>query len=223
MLPELVIFDMDGLIFDSERAHMEVLQEICLEHGLELTEEDYVKTLGLSRADTLQVMKGIFGPEVPYGEIAAEGRRRLNARAQKKSLPVKPGIKELLGHLGSMGIPACVASSSPRKTVEIYLDSSGLAPAFDFIMSGDDITHSKPDPEIFLQCCRHYGTEPAHALVLEDSEYGILAAANAGIPVVCIPDMKQPAPEYASKAGCILPDAFALIRLLDQASAFQIP
>ena len=214
MKPKLVIFDMDGLIFDSERAHMEVIREVMKEYGYKLTEEDYVKTLGLSKDDTRTIMLGIYGQDAPYREIAAEARRRLNAKAARESLPVKPGIPELLQALKENGIPACVASSSPRPTVEVYLSSSGLADRFEYVITGDDIGHAKPDPDIFLRCCRHFQVHPAEALVLEDSENGILAAANGSIPVICIPDMKEPDSEYAEKADAILPDAAKVIELI---------
>ena len=207
MRPELVIFDMDGLIFDSERAFMQVTREVIAGYGYDLTEEVYVRTLGLSGADTRKIMLEVFGEDVPYEEIAAEARRRMNAKADRESLPVKPGIPGLLCMLQESGIPACVASSSPRATVETYLSSAGLDRWFGFIITGDDIEHAKPDPDIFLRCCRHFGVSPGNALVLEDSENGILAAANGGIPVICIPDMKQPDPAYAAKTTAILPDA----------------
>ena len=198
-LPELFIFDMDGLIFDSECAFMETLAGIMKERGYTMTRENYVQTLGLSMADTRKVMLGFYGPDYPYEEISQEGRHRLNARAAKHPLPIKRGILKLLDELTKRGIPRCVASSSPRETVLTYLTSAGLLNRFDFIASGDDITHSKPNPEIFLLCCRHFGTSPEHSVVLEDSENGIRAAVNGHIPVICIPDMKTPAPELLER------------------------
>ena len=210
--PKCVIFDMDGLIFDSERAHMETKRAVMKGYGYELSEATYIRTLGLSRQDTGVLMRSVYGPDFPYEEVAHEARKRLNAIAARDSLPVKPGIPELLEQLHEDGIPACVASSSPRPTVDIYLQSSGLEKYFDFVISGDDITHSKPDPETFLCCCRHFGVQPEEALVLEDSENGILAAVNGKIPVLCIPDMKQPSEEIGRKTAAILPDAFAAAR-----------
>lgn len=211
-LPDLFIFDMDGLIFDSERAFMETLAAVMKEHGYTLTRDRYVHTLGLSMADTRKVMLGFYGPDYPYEEISQEGRRRLNARAAEKPLPVKKGIPELLSFLEERGVPRCVASSSPRETVRTYLASAGLADRFDFVVCGDDITHSKPDPEIFLLCCRHFGTAPEDAVVLEDSENGIRAAVNGRIPVICIPDMKTPAPELLERTLFTVSSAEDVIR-----------
>ena len=207
MIPQLFIFDMDGLLLDSEQAYMHVMTEVMAENGYTLTREMYIPTLGLSTADDRLVMQGYFGENFPFDVIMKESRRRMNARAAVNPPAVKAGIRELLEELQRRQIPACVASSSPRKTIDIYLTSSGLLPFFSFVISGDDITHSKPDPEIFLLCCRHFGIQPGDAVVLEDSENGIRAALNGKIPVIGIPDMKQPAAQLAEAAWMMAEDA----------------
>ena len=212
MIPKLFIFDMDGLLLDSERAFMQVEQEVMREYGYRLTQEIYLETLGLSAADTALVMASHFGPDYPNALILAESRKRLNARAEMLPLPVKPGIPELLQELTRRGIPSCVASSSPRATIDIYLAGSSLQPFFSHIISGEEITRSKPDPEIFLRCCRHFSTEPEDAVVLEDSENGIRAAVRAGIPVICIPDMKMPAKDLLDAAWFTAADAYEVQR-----------
>ena len=214
IIPKLFIFDMDGLLLDSEAAFMETLKELNASYGYTLTRDIYEETLGLAYDATCRVMKQHFGEDYPYDSIAKEGRRLQNQKAAENGLPVKPGIPELLTQLQEAGIPACVASSSPRRTVEIYLSSSQLLPYFSYIASGDDIPRSKPDPEIFLLCCQRYGIAPENALVLEDSENGIRAALTGNIPVVCIPDMKQPAEALLQQTAATVPDAFALSELL---------
>ena len=214
--PALVIFDMDGLIFDSELAFMHTLQEVMAEYGLTMTREVYEETLGLSLADTRTVILRHYGPDAPFETIYREGRKRQNEKAARRGLPVKPGIRELLAWLKEQELPSCLASSSPRTTIEVYLRSAGLSGAFSFVISGDDIRNSKPDPEIFLRCCEHYGVRPAEAVVLEDSENGIRAAVAGGIPVICIPDMKQPAKGLAAQTAAMCPDAFAVRGLLAQ-------
>ncbi len=214
MIPRLFIFDMDGLLLDSEYAFMNVLTEVMAEAGYVMTREKYLPTLGLSTADCHEVMKEFFGEDFPYYEVYRESRRRMNAKAASSPLPVKAGITELLEELKQRGIPACVASSSPRATIEIYLRTAGLLPYFAYTISGDDITHSKPDPEIFLGCCRHFGVAPEEAAVLEDSENGIRAGLNGGIPVICIPDMKPPAEELARQTWILARDAHEVRRIL---------
>lgn len=209
-IPSLFIFDMDGLIFDTERVFMHFIKGVMAEHGYTLTEEQYIRTLGRSRSDCVSIMKEMFGQDYPSWELSGIARNRLNAYAQDHPMPEKAGIRDLLREIKSRGIHCCVASSSPRKTVEIYLKTAKLDSYFDFIMSGEELTHSKPDPEVFLKCLEHYGIPAEEAVVLEDSEPGIQASANAHIPVICIPDMKQPAEEFkqlcwvvAEDGGCV--------------------
>ncbi|MDD6212852.1 MAG: HAD family phosphatase [Clostridiales bacterium] len=206
-IPKLIIFDMDGLIFDSERLFMQFLSQIMLDYGYHLTREQYCQTLGLSMNDVRTTMKEFFGEDYPCDEISAMARRRMNEYAFHHPLPVKPGIEALLRHLQLQGIACCVASSSPRETVSLYLETARLSSYFSFIIGGDDLLHSKPDPEIFLTCCRHFQTAPADAVVLEDSENGIKAALAGNIPVICIPDMKRPGEELLSRTLCTLDTA----------------
>ncbi|MCD8054482.1 MAG: HAD family phosphatase [Lachnospiraceae bacterium] len=212
--PRLFLFDMDGLLFDTERLFMEILGQTMAEYGYQLTRERYMATVGLSQADVIGVMKGFYGADYPYREISAIAHDRLSAQARTTPLPVKRGLRELLQYLADSGHPCCLASSSPRESIQVYLDTSGLEKYFSFIMSGSDLPHSKPDPEIFLACCRHYGVQPAEALVLEDSENGVRAAVNGGIPVVCIPDMKRPPEELLAQACLTAPDGFAVLDYL---------
>lgn len=218
-LPSLVIFDMDGLIFDSERLFMSFLQKTMREYGYHLTEAQYIRTLGISKTDCVAIMKDMFGRDYPALEISNRTRAELNAYGSCHPIPEKPGIRSLLAFLQQQDIPCCVASSSPKSTVELYLRQAELSSYFDFVQSGDDLTHSKPNPEIFLKCLEHYQISGWDALVLEDSEAGIRASAAAGIPVICIPDMKEPSPEC--QALCLLkaPDAFRVCEYLEKALA----
>ena len=206
-VPSLFIFDMDGLIYDTERVFMKFIGEVMAEHGYTLTEAQYIRTLGRSRSDCVAVMKEMFGQDYPSYELSGIARERLNTYALDHPMPEKPGIRELLRMIKVQRIHCCIASSSPKKTVEIYLKTSHLDSYFDFIMSGEQLTHSKPDPEVFLKCLEHYGIAAEDAVVLEDSEPGIQASINAGIPVICIPDMIQPAESLQQQCWCVAEDA----------------
>jgi len=218
-LPSLVIFDMDGLIFDTERLFMTFLQQVAREHGYEVTESHFVQTLGIAKTDCIAIMKGLMGQSYPSLEISNETRVRMNAYAANHPLPVKSGIRQLLGFLREKALPCCIASSSPKATVELYLKQTGLEECFSFVMSGDNLTHSKPNPEIFLTCLQHYGIPPEQAVVLEDAESGIRAAVSATIPVICIPDMKEPSDELRQQCLLVAKDALEVLDFLDQGSA----
>lgn len=198
--PKLAIFDMDGLIFDSERLFMGFLQKAAADLGYEITPEKYALTLGVG-GDTLAArVREIYGADYPHQEISCRARLAMNTWTEHHTIPVKEGIPELLEFFTARQIPCCVASSTPTDHVNRYLEQAGLARYFSRITGGDQVSHSKPDPEIFLLSCRHFDIAPEDALVLEDSENGLLAAHNGKIPAICIPDMKYPAAQYRDYA-----------------------
>lgn len=210
-LPKLAIFDMDGLLFDTERLFMRLKGINMAKYGYSQTEEEYVRTLGLNGDALHKVLIDTYGEDYPADEISADTRRDENEYLEKYGPSVKKGIPELLAFFMEHGVPCCVATSTQGYNARRYIERAGLTPYFAFIIGGNEISHSKPDPEIFLACCTRQQTAPADALVFEDSENGILAAANGHIPVVCIPDMKYPDPEFAQKTVCILHSADEMI------------
>lgn len=185
-----VIFDMDGLIFDSERVFMRELSEVARGYGYKVTEENYISSLGLNGDALYELKKSIYGEDYPHYAISRKTRERVDALALRGKLPVKDGIRELLEFLKENKIPCAVASSTHKRYVEKYLASAGLREYFSSVIGGDMASASKPDPEIFLVAAA--ATPPDECLVLEDSENGIKAASRAGMRVVCIPDMVYP-------------------------------
>ncbi len=212
---KLVIFDMDGLLFDTERLFMNKKNELLPAYGYAAREEDYIATLGLSDAALIQKMQEIYGEDYPAEEITARVREKVNAHIRAYGPPVKPGIKALLEALREKGIACCVASSTRREDVELYLAQAGLQQYFAFVIGGDEVARSKPAPDIFLKACDEGGVKPAQALVLEDSENGIRAAAAAGIPVICVPDLKAPGAEVAELCFAIAKDAGIVASLIE--------
>ena len=214
-LPKLIIFDMDGLLFDSERLFMTHLNAVMSDYSYTLTPEIYIETLGLTGANLKAFMCQKYGEAYPFKEITHKARESVFSYLENNPLPVKAGIVNLLRFIESINIPCCVASSSSCRTVNKYLQKAGLASYFTHITGGNEAKLSKPDPEIFLLSCSKSKVSPKEALVLEDSENGILAAHNAGIPVICIPDMKVPSPDIRSKAIGLAQDANEVIFFLE--------
>ncbi len=209
--PKLVIFDMDGIIFDSERLFMKFLQKNAAEYGYTVTEEQYIQTLGTGGDNLLRRLYSFYGPDYPNDIISPRTRQDLNAYAKIHGLPVKDGIPELLAFLKERSIPCCVASSTHTPYIRSYLKKTGLDGFFSLITGGDMVRNSKPHPEIFLTSCAHFGVAPQDALVLEDSENGLLAAHNGQIPAICIPDLKYPSAEYRDYACLIADSAFDVL------------
>lgn len=193
-----VIFDMDGLIFDTENLFMEEQQKIVEGYGYHLTREMYVKTLGLTGKALSDRLKELFGEGYPEKDVTIRVRKRLEEKAEAEGLPVKRGIRELLGYLKERGIECVIASSTHTKYIIKYLKTAELDGYFSGITGGECVERSKPAPDIFLKALGD--TPKCESLVLEDSENGIKAAHAAGIPVICIPDMARPPENVISLA-----------------------
>lgn len=210
-IPKLAIFDMDGLIFDSERLFMNMKHTILKEYGYPAREEDYVKTIGLAGQQLRDKLAELYGQEYPADEISRKARTKVNEYMESHGPDIKPGIGTLLKCFRKHQILCCVASSSRHEYVEKYLKLAHLDNYFSFIIGGEEVARSKPEPDIFLAACKRAHINPSDAIVLEDSENGIRAAFAANIPAVCIPDLKQPSPEIVEKAAVVLKSADELI------------
>jgi HAD superfamily hydrolase (TIGR01509 family) len=211
---ELVIFDMDGLIFDSERIFMEQLGSVMAEYGYVLTENIYLKTIGLNGIILKETMLKQYGENYPFEEISRKARKRVNEIAEDGKLTVKKGIPELLEHIKQKNIKSCVASSSPTRFVEQYLKLYGLYNYFSGVTGGEKVAKSKPEPDIFLKACADFDVKPDKAIVLEDSQNGIIAAYRAKIRSVCIPDLKVPDKEVLKTAFLVADNALDVIKII---------
>lgn len=199
-----VIFDMDGLVFDTERLFMEQLAVAMKEKGYNLSREVYIKTLGTGGSKLKDIMYSEYGEDYPFQECGDIAQSRLVMIAETIGLGIKPQIQELLVMLKEKNIPCAVASSTKSVYVEKYLKHAGLLGYFQKIIGGEMAKHSKPEPDIFLMACEKLNTAPYQALVLEDSENGVKAAFAAGIPVICIPDLKEPDRETVKMAAAVV-------------------
>lgn len=198
------LFDMDGLIFDTERLFMEQLALVMAEEGYRLSREVYIRTLGMGGRELEQVMLSEYGEDYPFHEMGRRARERVDVVADTVGLVLKPHILELLVWLQEQGLVCAVASSSNSVSVRKYLECTGILSYFSVIIGGEMVEHSKPAPDIFLLACEKCGLEPHQAVVFEDSENGVRAAAAADIPVICVPDLKQPSPEVCQMANAVV-------------------
>lgn len=212
--PKLVIFDMDGLIFDTENLFMRELGKVMMEYGYNLTRENYIQCLGLAADMVKERMKSFYGADYPCDEINSKTRIRMGEISKLDGLPVKRGIRELLKFLNDRGIICNVASSTSSEFVKEYLCAAGLDKYFHDIIGGEMVKNSKPSPDIFIKALG--GEKPHNALVLEDSENGIRASYAAGIPVICIPDMVYPCNECKNLTAAVVNSAFDVIDIIEQ-------
>ncbi len=195
-----VIFDMDGVIFDSERCTLLSWQVIADRYGLLNLEENYNKCIGVTREVTEQIMKDAYGESFPYERFAKEASAWYHERYDGGRLPMKPGVRELLSYLKEQGVPTALASSTREERVRQYLRDAGLLPYFQAIIGGESAKRSKPAPDIFLIAAEALGAEPAGCVVIEDSYNGIRAAHAAGMRPIMVPDMLDP--DETIKAMC---------------------
>lgn len=212
-LPALAIFDMDGLIFDTERLFMTTKDGVMKEYGYTQQKDDYIHTIGTCGQQLLDILHRLYGDDYPAEEISQKCRTLVTEKIRRDGPPTKPGIPELLAWFTDNHIPCCVASSTKHDIVTEYLRLANLDNYFSFVIGGDQVPRSKPNPDIFLTACQRAGIRPEAALVLEDSENGILAASNGNIPVVCIPDLKLPSEGIAKKTAAIVSTAADVISL----------
>ncbi|HMD97303.1 MAG TPA: HAD family phosphatase [Terriglobia bacterium] len=185
-LPAALIFDMDGVLVDSNPFHLRKWVNLLNEHGIPFNSEELPKQILGHRNDDL--LRHFFG-----SNLTAEERRALTEELEEKfrvafkphAQPL-PGLRELIAQASQAGIAMAVASSAMRKNVEFVVDALGLHAHFRCLLNGDEVTHAKPDPEIYLKAAEKLGLDPGQCVAFEDSFVGIEAAKNAGMKCVAI-------------------------------------
>jgi HAD superfamily hydrolase (TIGR01509 family) len=197
---KLAIFDMDGLMFDTERVALNSWLKAGQVCGYDITEKIILEFAGRNKFDIGLIFKKYFGEDFPYERVRAE-RFADSDKLLEKEVPIKEGLFELLDYLDELGIRKVVATSSGRDRAEWLLSTAGILNRFDTIICGDEITKGKPEPEIFLKACEKMNVDPKDAVVLEDSEPGLLAASRAKIKCILVPDLVQH-PEEIEKLAC---------------------
>lgn len=185
---QAALFDMDGLLFDSERIGLREMIAAAAEQGIVMEQEPVLQTIGKTIESARQVYTHWY-PALDYNQLRDAFTRRMHDLAQKGEMPLKEGVFELLDALKTRHIPMAVASSSGESTIRVYLDKAGILPYFDALVSGVNVAHSKPAPDIFLAAAEKLGADPARCLVLEDSYNGVKAGRAAGCTVCMVPDV----------------------------------
>ena len=190
-----VLFDMDGLVLDTEKLYSRFWMEACHFFGFPMTYEQSLAMRALNAQVADATLKGFFGPSIEY--LATRNKRieLMEAYVDEHGVDLKPGIFELLDYLDANGIPAAITSSSPVPRIRKYLSKHGLDVRFAALCSGRDVPHGKPEPDIFLHGAATLGFRPEECLALEDSPSGIRSASSAGCLTVMIPDQDQPSEE----------------------------
>lgn len=201
-----IIFDMDGLMIDSERVTFECYQERLKDMNLTMDEEFYKTLLGKPIKGIYQRFYDVYGNDFPIQNVIQDVHQLMAERFETEGVPLKKGLVELLHYLKDNNYKTIVATSSNRDRVDKILAQAKITEFFDDSICGDEVTKGKPNPEVFLKSCQKLGVNVDEAIVLEDSEAGIQASYDANIKVICIPDMKYPEKQYEEKTFKILKD-----------------
>lgn len=195
---QAVIFDMDGLLLDSERPIRDAWIEVGREIGVMLDAPTYQRVIGRNMTDVHAILGEVFGVEV-YQRASARVADLLEERHARQGYAAKAGAGELLAWLGERGVNCGLASSSYRAKILRRLGQAALLDHFAAIAGGDEVARGKPSPDVYLLAAERLGVDPAACLAFEDSDNGARAALQAGMKVVIVPDLIQPHPEVAAQ------------------------
>ncbi len=186
---EAVVFDMDGVIFDSERCILDCWMEIADRYGLKEIEKNLLACIGTTAVKTKEIMMEAYGSGFDYDGFSAMASKAFHEKYDDGRLPVKPGVVELLDFLKKQGKRITLATSTRRQPVLYELENAGLLDYFNEIITGDMVNKSKPDPEIYLLACEKTGIMPKDAYAIEDSYNGIRSAHAGGLRAIMVPDL----------------------------------
>lgn len=213
---EAVLFDMDGLMFDTERMYQKAWLQAGRQMGAPMEPEIVDRLRGRNREGCARVCREAFGEDFDFDAMRTACRALMARWIEEDGLPVKPGLYELLAELERRGIPAVLATSTTRDSAWGHLQRAKVDRYFLGAVCGDEVSHSKPHPEVFLKAAALAGKDPARCLVLEDSPAGVRAGAAAGCFTVMVPDLTAPDEELKKLADEILPGLRDVIPLLDR-------
>jgi HAD superfamily hydrolase (TIGR01509 family) len=204
-MPEAVVFDMDGLLFDTETLYLEAAILAAVEFGHDAGTEVFHRTIGVPWARNRQMLLEHFGAAFPVDDFVIVWLRHFDAIAATR-LALKPGVVELLDLLDRFGVPKAIATSSSHRTVQHHLTATGIAGRFHAIVGAGDYAAGKPAPDPFLTAAERLGVAPARCLALEDSHNGVRSAAAAGMMTVMVPDLLAPTDEIRALCALVAAD-----------------
>lgn len=216
-----VVFDMDGLMLDTEWTTYRLSRENAAKMGYDITLDLFKQTVGKRSPDTKLFYKSIFGDEFDFDHL-----RRMNLDGfwkfvEENGVPKKPGIDELLAYLQDNGIKCAVASSTSREVAEDLLKRAGIYKYFSAGVFGNMVANGKPAPDIFIEAAKRLGIPCNECMCLEDSHNGIRAGCSAGMVTVMVPDMLPPNEEILQKVYTVADDLFEVIGIIEKINSFK--
>ena len=209
-----IVFDMDGVLFDTEKVYFEAWDRVAAEMNIDVTEIRW-KCAGHNAADIAAMFDAYFDGKVTYAEFGPRKTAAFYRILEEDGLPEKEGLHQILAFLKENGYRIALATSTRKEGAVDHLTKAGILAYFDVLTTGDMFTHGKPDPEIYLTACRLLGSDPAETYAVEDSYAGLESAHRAGMKPVMIPDLFPPT-EYTRSIAADYPSLTALMNALKE-------
>ncbi|MEL7292167.1 MAG: HAD family phosphatase [Pseudomonadota bacterium] len=203
MKPQAAIFDMDGLLLDTERLCMRVFKQACQTVNVPFYEETYLSIIGRNSAGIEPIFRQAYGDD--YERVQQEWRTQYDSVVKHQAIPVKEGVVELLEWLNAQQIPVAVATSTHREVAQVKLELANLNQYFAHLTCGCEVSHGKPHPEIYLLAASRLGVAPEHCLAFEDSNNGVRSAVAANMETFQIPDLVEPCDKVKALGHHIMP------------------
>lgn len=211
-----VIFDMDGVLIDTEKHYNAAWCQAATEAGFPFTREHALLLRSCEAKEGEKLMQGIFGPSFDYYAIRERRRELVRERLAQYGLEKKPGVEETLRFLRAKGIKTAVATATALDITKSHLTTIGVCDLFDSIVSAKNVAHGKPEPDVYLYACEQIGERPQDCMVVEDSPNGIMAAYRAGLRTVMVPDLTQPDEELTKYLYACVNSLSDLCELVDK-------
>ncbi|MBR1866405.1 MAG: HAD family phosphatase [Lachnospiraceae bacterium] len=217
-----VVFDMDGVIFDSEKLYRKHWMITGSEYGIP---EEKMRMLcdqiaGATKEHNAQLMKSHFGEDFDYDRFRERTMTRMDAEIREHGVELKPGVREIFRYLKEHGYKMALATSTQKERAQRNLNHAGIIDVFDAILYGGMVERGKPAPDIYRKACEALGVEPAEAVGIEDSRNGVRASAAAGLYTIMVVDLIEPTEEIRALADHVCDSLFEVIDLLEQRDGF---
>ncbi len=211
-----LIFDMDGLMLDTERIARSAWQRAMSDWNATLPDALYLQLIGRDEQGTVAILQEAYGEEFPVRQVRQRKQQYFEEDIVRHGVPMKPGLMELLDLADALSQRKAVASSTETEPALRKLALAGIAGRFDAIVCGDQVQNGKPAPDIFLEAAARLGVAPEQCLVLEDSEPGVRAAHAAGMLAIMVPDLKPPSEDVEALAYRVLPSLHHVRAFLEE-------
>lgn len=210
------IFDMDGVLIDTEKLYLRFWKEAAAEFGYDMRDEHVFAVRSMARKYSTPKLKSMLGEDFPTEEVRSRRTELMNDFISKSGIETKKGLFRLLNHLRDSGIKIAVATATQRERTLSYLSRIGALEFFDAVICGDMVTTGKPAPDIYLTAAAELGLPPEECAAFEDSPNGLIAAHSAGCYTVMVPDLTQPDDEVSPYIDNVIEDLGEAVSLFGE-------